>query len=248
MRRLPLAALLTTAALALTAASCDTSDDGISTDNVRRATVSEVVDVPATITARAAATLSAPSDGRLARLTVTSGTRVRKGQVIAVIDAPAARKRLKDARAALAAASSVGGVPSIGLTGLSDQVDAAADDSFTAARAAAAHITDAEVRAALLKQLAAAEKRYKATSTQARKVVGQVQSGLAGVGDALAALGSAQRAQAKAAYDLAKTTVDALTLRAPIDGVVQFGGPPAGSSGGSLAELLGAATRGGVGV
>ncbi|GAA1761952.1 efflux RND transporter periplasmic adaptor subunit [Luedemannella helvata] len=244
MRRLPLAALLTTAALALTAASCDTSDDGVSTDNVRRATVSEVVDVPATVTARAAATLTAPSDGRLAKFSVAAGAKVRKGQVIAVIDSPAARKRLADARAALAAASSTGRVPQVGLTGMSDQVDAAADDSFAAARGAAAHITDQKVRAALLKQLTAAEKHYRATAAQARRVVGQVQAGLAGVGDALAALGSAQRAQAKAAYDLAKSTVDALTLRAPIGGVVQYGGAPAAAGGDSLADLLGSVSGG----
>jgi RND family efflux transporter MFP subunit len=62
------------------------------------------------------------------------------------------------------------------------------------------------------------------------------------VSSALSALGAAQRAQARSAYDLAKSTVDALTLRAPIAGVVQLGGASSGPAGGSLSSLLGAAT------
>jgi hypothetical protein len=62
----------------------------------------------------------------------------------------------------------------------------------------------------------------------------------------MAALTAAQRAQAQAAYDLAKSTVDALTLRAPFAGVVQFGGLSGGSSAGSLGDLLaGAGAAGG---
>jgi hypothetical protein len=53
------------------------------------------------------------------------------------------------------------------------------------------------------------------------------------------ALTAAQRAQAQAAYDLAKSTVDALTLRAPVSGVVQMGGPAAGGTVASLGDLLG---------
>jgi hypothetical protein len=67
-----------------------------------------------------------------------------------------------------------------------------------------------------------------------------VQRGLAGIGDAVAALGAAQRAQARAAYDLAKATVDALTLRAPISGVVQFARPAGAATADPLAQLLGA--------
>ena len=65
--------------------------------------------------------------------------------------------------------------------------------------------------------------------------------GLAGIGRAMAALTAAQRAQAQAAYDLAKSTVDALTLKAPFAGVVQFGGAPAGGAAPSLGDLLNAA-------
>jgi hypothetical protein len=55
----------------------------------------------------------------------------------------------------------------------------------------------------------------------------------------MSALTAAQRIQAEQAYDLAKTTVDALTLRAPIAGVVQLGGSAGnGAAAGSLTDLL----------
>jgi hypothetical protein len=63
---------------------------------------------------------------------------------------------------------------------------------------------------------------------------------VASLSAAVGALGAAQRAQAKAAYDVAAGTVDALTLRAPIAGVVQLARPAAGTSADPLAGLLGA--------
>jgi hypothetical protein len=55
----------------------------------------------------------------------------------------------------------------------------------------------------------------------------------------MGALTAAQRLQAQQAYDLAKATVDALTLRAPIAGVVQLGGSAGnGAASGSLTDLL----------
>jgi multidrug efflux pump subunit AcrA (membrane-fusion protein) len=246
VRRAPLAALLIAAALTLTAASCGTADDGIATDTVRRASFAEVVDVPASVTARAAAVVTAPADGRVVRMSVKNGTRVKKNQLIAVIDSKAARARLADAKSALAAANSgLGGIGVPDLGGVQTQVDRAAAESFASARAAAGHVSDVKVRAALLAQVKAAQKHYESIAATARRVVGQVQSGLAGVGDAVAALGAAQRVQAKAAYDLAKAGVAALTLRAPIAGVVQLGGVAGASSSGSLTDLLGAVTSGG---
>src|SRR5207248_8318977 len=94
---------------------------------------------------------------------------------------------------------------------------------------------------ALLAQVDAAERAYQEASASARALVASVQQGLAGIGRAMAALTAAQRAQAQAAYDLAKSTVDALTLKAPFAGVVQFGGAPAGGAAPSLGDLLNAA-------
>jgi HlyD family secretion protein len=243
VRRAPLAFAALAVVVTATVAACGSSGPTITTDAVRRATVTEIVDVPASVTARAAATLTSPADGTLTTLAVAPGARVAKGAVVAVVDSPSARKRLADATAALAAAGSVGaglGSGGFDLTDLQNEVDAAAADGFAAARTAAAKIADPAVRDALLAQVDAAQKHYTAAAATSKKLLASVQQGLSGIGDAIAALGAAQRIQAKAAYDLAKSTVDALTLRAPIAGVVQYAHPTTGGSGDSLAGLLGA--------
>ncbi len=231
--------VLIACALTLSAASCTGPAEGVAAATVHRATVVEVVDVPASVTAKAVATMTAPADGTLARLAVEPGAWVRKGSLLAVIDSPSARKRLADAKAALATSSGFGGGPTVNLVALQRSVDAAAADAFASASAAAAQVADPALRAALLAQLDAARTHYAAAAKASARVLDQVQRGLAGIGAAVAALGAAQRAQAKAAYDLAKASVDALTLRAPISGVVQFARPAAAASGDSLTALLG---------
>ena len=66
---------------------------------------------------------------------------------------------------------------------------------------------------------------------------------MAGLASAVSALGSAQRLQAQQAYDLAATANDALTLRAPVSGVVQLGGTASGGTP-SLTDLLAAGASG----
>lgn len=242
MRRAPLAlAAVVVVTISLTAAACESTDDGIATDAALRATVTEVVDVPASVTAKAVATLTAPADGTIKSLAIEPGVTVAKGAVVAVIDSPSARKRLADAKAVLAAANDIGGgIGFVDLSGLQKGLDASANDAFTAARSAAGQVADEKVRAALLAQVDAAERHYDSAAKNSRRLLRQVQRGLAGIGEAVAALGAAQRAQAKASYDVAKATVDALTLRAPIAGVVQFARPSAGIPTDPLAGLLGA--------
>ncbi|HEX6870993.1 MAG TPA: HlyD family efflux transporter periplasmic adaptor subunit, partial [Micromonosporaceae bacterium] len=248
MRRAPLAALILLAvALSLTAAACEPSDDGIATDTVRIGTVTEVVDVPASVTAKAVATLTAAADGTIAALRVAPGTPVKKGAVLAVIDSPTARKRLADAKAALAAAGRVGGSGYVSLGGLQQNLDSAANDAFAAARTAANQVSDEQIRAALLAQVTASQQRYESVAKHSRQLVRQVQQGIAGIGEAVQALGEAQRVQARAAYDLAKATVDALTMRAPIAGVVQFARPATASGGDALSGLLGSLGAGAAG-
>lgn len=242
VRRTPLSALVVAVVLGIGAAGCEPSSAGIATDTVRRATVVEVVDVPASVTARAVATLTAPADGTLARLTVAPGAAVGAGDVVAVVDSPSAQKRLADARAALSAAKSSAVRPgTVDLSGIQRQVDSAAAEAFSTARSAAGQIQDPTVRTALLTHIHAAEQGYRSAAQTSRRVITQVQRGLASVGSALSALGAAQRIQAQSAYDLAKSTVDALTLRAPIAGVVQLGGRSTTAAGADpLAGLLGA--------
>jgi HlyD family secretion protein len=246
VRRAPLALLaISISALSLTAAACEPSLDGIALDDVRRATVTEVVDVPASVTARAIATLTSPAEGTLASLTVQPGVSVAKDQVLAVIDSPAAQQRLAQAKSTLAAAGRIGyGFAPIDLSAVQDGLDAAAADSFTCAREAAAKISDDDLRAALLAQVDTAEARYRSAAATSRSLQRQVEQGLAGIGDAIGALGAAQRAQAQTAVDLAQSTVDALTLRAPIAGVVQIAPPSAAAVSDPLASIIGSVTGG----
>ncbi|MBM7491121.1 multidrug efflux pump subunit AcrA (membrane-fusion protein) [Micromonospora luteifusca] len=236
-----LTALTAVAVLTVTtAASCGDDDPDLALASAARSQVSEVIDAPATVTARAASTLSAPADGTLVSLRVQPGQQVKRGQVLAVVDSPSAQQRLRQAKQALEAAKRAGrGVSTGDLTGSRRGTDKAADEAFDAARKAAEKIADPQLRDALLTQVTSAQRQYAAAARSADQAVRAVQRGISGLSSAVGALSAAQRLQAQQAYDLAKATVDALTLRAPIAGVVQPGGTRAsGGSTGGLAGLL----------
>jgi multidrug efflux pump subunit AcrA (membrane-fusion protein) len=241
------AALLAAAILllSLTAASCGDQPSGVSVGAAGRGTVDEIVEAPGSVTARAAASVTSPAEGTLAELRVGAGDRVSKGQVVAVIDSPATQDRLTAAERALNQTSGGGAVPAGGGTAAFASVrrrtDTQADDAFDAARAAARKVSDPTLRAALLKQVDAAERQYAAVSEAAAAAVRAVQRGVAGVSQAVGALGAAQRLQAQQAYELAVAAVDALTLHAPVAGVVQLGGMSSGSTA-SLTDLLSSGT------
>ncbi|MFD6753390.1 efflux RND transporter periplasmic adaptor subunit [Micromonospora gifhornensis] len=239
-------ALLAVAVLTLTsAASCGSDEPPIALASAVLAPVTEEIDAPATVVARAAATLTAPADGTLRSLRVEPGQQVKRGQVLAVVDSPSARERLRQARAALDAAKRAGGGGGGNLTGSLRGTDRAAAQAHAAARAAAGKISDPKLRKALLAQVESAQRQYDAAARAADRAVREVQSGVRSLNSAVGALATAQRLQAQQAYDLAKATVDALTLRAPIAGVVQPGGVSSGAgSTGALAGLLDAAGGG----
>ena len=249
MSRVPSrAAVLIAAALvlpSLTAASCDHQPSGVSVGAATRGTVDEIVEAPGSVTARAAATVNSPADGTLAELRVGPGDRVSKGQVVAVIDSPATQDRLAAAERVLDQSAGGPAVPTGSGTAVFASVrrrtDAQAGDAFDAARAAARKVSDANLKAALLKQVDAAQRQYAAASEAAAAALRAVQRGVAGLSQAIGTLGAAQRLQAQQAYDLAVAAVDALTLHAPVAGVVQLGGTaPGGTS--SLTDLLSAGT------
>ncbi|WP_290860171.1 efflux RND transporter periplasmic adaptor subunit [Hamadaea sp.] len=247
MRRPMVLAGAVTVLVALSAASCGGGDEGITTAEVSRADVVEIVDAPASVVARAAATLTSPAEGTLARLAVSAGDQVGKGQIVAVVDSPSAQLRLRDAKKALdlAKRSSGGGGVRLNIGSTARHLDEAAAKAFDQARAAVAYIADPALKKALLAQVDAAEQQYAAASKAVTSAVRGVERGLQSVSSAMSALGAAQRLQAQQAYDLAKATVDALTLRAPIAGVVQLGGASSSPAGGvDLSSLLGAATGG----
>jgi multidrug efflux pump subunit AcrA (membrane-fusion protein) len=231
-------------ALPLSAASCDDEPASVTLGSATRATVAENVEVPGAVTARAAATLTAPSDGTLAALRVQPGERIAKGHVVAVIDSPAARRRLDEAARALDSAPRGGTAAgaTTDVTAVRHRTDADAGATFHEARTAAAAIADPTVRTALLAQVAAAEQRYAEASRAVDDSVRSVQQGITGLTKAVDALGAAQLLQARQAYALADAAVDALTLRAPVAGVVQPGG--AAARGASITDLLSAGAAG----
>ena len=222
---------------ALTAASCGDEPSGISLGAAARGSVAEIVEAPGSVTARSAATVSSPADGTLGDLRVEAGQRVTKGTVVAVIDSPSAEQRLTDAERALDQAPAP--VSSGNYVRVGRRTDDRAEKAFDAAREAAGQVADVPVRKALLAQIDAAQEQYAAASRAADAAVRSVQQGVAGLGQAIGALSAAQRLQARQAYDLAEAAVDALTLRAPVDGVVQLGGTVSAGTP-SLTDILSA--------
>jgi multidrug efflux pump subunit AcrA (membrane-fusion protein) len=228
---------------ALTAASCGDEPSGVVLGAAALGTVDEIVEAPGSVTARAAATVSASADGTLADLRVEAGQRVSKDQVVAVIDSPAAEQRLSDAERALDS-SSVSA--SSDFTAVRRGTDTRATKAFDAARDAAAKVTDQNLRKVLLTQVDVAEEQYTAAAEAADAAVRSVQQGVAGISRAVDSLAAAQRLQAQQAYDLAEAAVDALTLRAPVAGVVQLGGTTSGGTP-SLTDLLSSGSSGATG-
>jgi HlyD family secretion protein len=206
---------------------------------VGRSDVTEVVEAPATVAARATATLRSPAEGTISRLRVTDGDDVRKGQVLARIDSPAAEEQLRQAREAdRGAAGGGGGVPAgVDLSSVQRSADRTARQGFTAARQVAREIPDAAQRALVLAQITKAEAEYATAAEAAQSAVARLNAGLGSVGAAMSSITAAQRVQTRAAVRAAERTVKGLTIRAPFSGVASLGG--AASGGGDLSGLVG---------
>jgi HlyD family secretion protein len=236
----PAAFLLVIAAML---AGCTGDDNGdIELGTVSQGTVVEVVEAPATVVARAATTVTAPAVGSVEDLRVRNGQRVRRGQVLLFVNAPEARRQLAAARSAYqqALASGSGGIPPADFAATQAATDQAAQDAFDQATAAAEQIGDPQLRNAFLAQIAQSEQTYAAVTTDARQAVDQFNAGLGSLSRALGSLTAAQRIQARAALDLARRQVAALTVRAPIAGTVSLapaGAQPNGDLSGLLSQL-----------
>jgi multidrug efflux pump subunit AcrA (membrane-fusion protein) len=238
-RLLPVLAAATVSVTAL--AGCSGDDDPmVQVGEVGRTTVAETVDAPGTVGARSAAAVSAPTDAKVEQVLVEDGATAKAGDVLVRLSSPAAQERLRQAQAAqTSAASGAVEVPRADVGPLQDALDAAADASFAAGRAAAAQISDPERRRAAQAQVGEAEQRYRAASAAARRSLQSLDAGAQSVQDALAALAGSQRAQASAAVSAAQSLVDALTVKAPISGVVTLGGDAGAAPAGNLGGLLG---------
>ncbi|GAA1525462.1 hypothetical protein GCM10009678_03520 [Actinomadura kijaniata] len=228
-RLLPLVMAAALAAGAVGSCSGGREPDRFRIGTVTRGDVTEVVEAPATVAARATATVRSPAEGTVGRLYVADGDRVEEGDVLARIDSPAAREQLAQARAADGASS--GGAPPSGidLTAFQRGIDRTARNGFDSARDVAAKIPDPRHRAHALAGIAKAEGEYRTASAAARAAVARLNAGLGSVGTAISSITAAQRVQTRAAVRAAERTVRALTIRAPFDGVVSLGGPAGGA-------------------
>lgn len=225
-------AAVAVAAVVLT--GCTDDDTGVEVAAAGRSTVTEVVEAPATVQARATTTLTAPASGEVAKVYVKDGEQVGAGTLVARISSPETTGRLTQARSALAQAQAAGpGAPAYVSGGPLSQADSAAHGAFDGARKAAEQIPDPRLRAASLTQVAAAERQYALAAAQARSAVAAINSGIGDLSAALASLTAAQQVQARAAVDAAERAVRALDVRAPIAGTVQLGGSAASGGGAS---------------
>lgn len=230
-----------TAAVAVVAVlltGCSGDDSTVRTAAVARATVSEVVEAPATVQAQATTTLASPAAGEVQRVLVKDGQRVGAGTLIARISSPQTDARLVQARSALAQVEASGpSTPTYLSGGAQTQADTAAQGAFDQARTAAERIPDPRLKATALTQVTAAEKQYQLAAAQARAAIAAINSGIGNLNSAIASLTAAQRLQAQAAVQVAQQAVDALDVVTPIGGTVQLGGSAAQSQSGGSGDL-----------
>ena len=164
---------------------------------------------------------------------------MRAGQVLLRVESPETRRRLRQAQRADARAASAGtsGTVPVDL-GAARQADADAQRAFARARRAAQNIPAGPARTQALSALRVSQSQYEAARASADQSVRQLAAGLGSLSDAVAALSSAQRVQTRAALDVARRSVAALTVRAPVAGTVSLSPPPAGQGAGDPSALL----------
>jgi HlyD family secretion protein len=233
----------------LVLAGCRSGDEGrYAAEPVRTAEVVERVSAPGAVQAAGQAELKAPAAARVERLVVKDGQAVKEGQLVAELSSEQVEDQVRQAQAAVDAASSLGGVAPTLPTGaalsafqqVQSQVTATSAAVIAALRSALplvpraqrarleARIDRAQVRVAQLQRQAdqAAEQAAAATAAQADSLRQSLQAATA-----------AQRSQAELALELARDQQDRLTLRSPLAGNVQLG--RSGGTGTTLPQVQG---------
>jgi HlyD family secretion protein len=234
------AAVVLVAVLVL--AGCDSGDaERYAAEAVRTAEVVERVSAPGAVQAAGQAELKAPAAARVERLVVKDGQEVGGGELVAELSSEQVEDQLRQAQAAVDAASSLGGVAPTLPTGaalsafqrVQSQVAATSAAVIAALRSALplvpraqrarleARIDRAQVRVAELQRRAdqAAQEAAAAADAQSDSLRRSIQAATA-----------AQRGQAELALELARDQQDRLTLRSPLAGTVQLGRSGGGST------------------
>ena len=220
---------------ALVLAGCRSGDDGrYAAEPVRTAEVVERVSAPGTVQAAGQAELKAPAAARIERLVVKDGQQVEDGQLVAELSSEQVEDQVRQAQAAVDAASSLGGVAPTLPTGaalsafqqVQSQVTATSAAVIAALRSALPLVPRAQ-RARLEARIDRAQVRVAALQRQADQAAQDAAAAAAAQADSLQrslqAATAAQRSQAELALELALDQQERLTLRSPLNGNVQLG-------------------------
>ncbi len=221
--------------LSLTAATVREPAPAIVLDDVRRASVSDVIDVPAQVNARNAATLRAPASGVLADLRVEPGQLVEAGDVLAVVDSPIAQQRLGRACQAAGRVKNIKKIDPADVDDLIDDRRDAGNEQYDAARDNAKLIPFPQLRQQTIDQINEQQSTFNDTIDDLADFADDVDDNLEKLDEILVGLNAVTRLLTQSACDAARNTVAGLTLRAPIPGTVQLGGPESNTV---LASLL----------
>src|SRR5215211_691631 len=230
-------------------AGCDRGDAGrYAAEPVRVAEVVERVDAPGAVQAVGQAELKAPAAARVERLVVKDGQEVAPGELVAELSSEQVDQQVRQAQAAVDAASSLGGVAPTLPTGaaleafrqVQSQVTATSSAVIAALRSALPLVPRTQ-RARLEARIDRAQVRVAKLERQADQAAGDAaaaaDASAASLRSSIRAATAAQRGQAELALELARDTQERLTLRAPLAGTVQLG--RTGSGGTSLPQVQG---------
>ena len=233
----------------LVLSGCDSGGDGrFAAEPARTAEVVERVSAPGAVQAAGQAELKAPAAARVERLVVKDGQAVRSGQLVAELSSEQVDAQVRQAQAAVDAASSLGGVAPTLPTGaalsafqqVQSQVTATSSAVIAALRSALPLVPRAQ-RAGLEARIDRAQVRVAELGRQADLAAEQAGAAANAQADSLRrslqAATAAQRGQAELALELAQDQQDRLTLRSPLAGTVQLG--RSGSGGTSLPQVQG---------
>src|SRR5215218_9416186 len=234
---------------ALALGGCSSGDEGrYAAEPVRVAEVVERVSAPGAVQAAGQAELKAPAAARVERLVVKDGQQVRSGQLVAELSSEQVDDQVRQAQAAVDAASSLGGVAPSLPTGaalsafqqVQSQVTATSAAVIAALRAALPLVPRAQ-RARLQRRIDRAQVRVAELQRQADQAASQAAASAdaqaAAMQQSIQAATAAQRSQAELALELARDQQERLTLRSPLAGTVQLG--RSGSSGTTLPQIEG---------
>jgi HlyD family secretion protein len=233
----------------LVVGGCSSGGDGrYATEPVRRADVVERVSAPGAVQAAGQAELKAPAAARVERLVVKDGQKVRAGELVAELSSDQVDQQVRQAQAAVDAASSLGGVAPTLPTGaaleafqqVQSQVTATSAAVIAALRSALPLVPKAQ-RARLQARIDRAQVRVAQLQRQADRAADDAAAAAdaqaASLRRSLQAATAAQRGQAELALELARDQQQRLTLRSPLDGTAQLG--RSGGGGTSLPQIQG---------